>query len=82
MKKILILTLCAWILQSCANFQTIKKEAHVLAAMGAADVHGGKSWSPRLGGQVDVETKIHQLVQDWEFLSREPHTRKKYTREK
>ena len=61
MKRILILTLCAWILQSCASFHSIKKEAHVLAAMGAADVHGGKSWSPRLGGQVDVESKIHQF---------------------
>lgn len=61
MKKIFILTLCACILQSCASFHTIKKEARVAAAMGAADVHGGKSWSPRLGGQVDVESKIHQF---------------------
>lgn len=58
MKKILVLLLCAWILQSCANIQTAGvKDARVLAAMGAADVHGSKSWSPKIAGMVGAEVK-------------------------
>ncbi|HSH19378.1 MAG TPA: porin family protein [Draconibacterium sp.] len=65
MKKLLALFLYICILQSCAAPEKMpreyQKEARIIGALGAADVNGGKSWSPRIGGQVGVETKIHKL---------------------
>ncbi len=68
MKKILVLLLCVWIIQSCATTQkqtdsekTMKKSIDAVAGVGIADVTGGKSWQPKMGGQFGVEKSLFKL---------------------
>lgn len=75
MKRIIFFSFCAGLLfTGCATSQkapvadmqeplseTVSQNLNVISGAGLSNISGGKSWDPKLGGLVGVETKIHKL---------------------
>lgn len=65
MKKLIILLLSALIFQSCARkYLTAFKRLDAIGGAGMTNITGSKSWSPKMGGQIGINTPLFTFNQN------------------
>ncbi len=60
MKKLVVLLISVWIMQSCCTCKYLvpSMQLAAIAAVGVADEMGGESWKPKVGGLIGVESPV------------------------